>query len=119
METLICPQCGAQLDETHVTGDVVRCSYCATQFRVPQPQPVFQPKTQPPPQQFVVNYAPAKPKGVGTVVAANAAREKANAAAAVANAARQPRNAAELANVMFGNAQRQQANTNAAKSSGH
>jgi hypothetical protein len=42
METLICPQCGAQLDETHVTGDVVRCQYCATQFRVPAAQPELQ-----------------------------------------------------------------------------
>ncbi|MBV9215686.1 MAG: hypothetical protein JO053_05875 [Acidobacteria bacterium] len=46
METLICPQCGAQLDETHVTGGIVCCQYCNTQFRLhsaspPPPTPRF------------------------------------------------------------------------------
>lgn len=165
METLLCPQCGAQLDESHVTGEVVHCAYCGTQFRVPRPQPAFQQQAQP----YVFVETRTAPKAaigliaampivivlvvcafIGTIfyfvfttiertvgtavnsaqrtandaqtaansikVAANAAREKANAAAA--NAGRKPVNAAELANVMF-NTERQRANANAVKSSGH
>jgi|GEM_PF-4446112 len=61
METLICPQCGAQLDESHVTGDVVRCQYCATQFRVPYATPTFEQQQQPP---AVVNMKVMK-TGIG------------------------------------------------------
>ena len=62
METLICPQCGGQLDETHVTGDVVRCQYCATEFRVPRSAPVFEQ-----PQPVEVNLRAVK-TGIGIVV---------------------------------------------------
>jgi hypothetical protein len=62
METLICPQCGAQLDESHVTGDVVRCQYCATQFRVPHAAPTFD--RQPAPA--VVNMKAVK-TGIGII----------------------------------------------------
>jgi hypothetical protein len=61
METLICPQCGAQLDESHVTGDMVRCQYCATEFRVPRTAPVFEE-----PQPVAVNLRAVK-TGIGII----------------------------------------------------
>jgi len=143
METLICPRCGAQLDETHVTGDIVRCQYCATEFRVPQqPAPAFQR-----PQPVAVNLRAVK-TGIGIIAlmpivimlivfvfvggiiyfvfssinhtvgtTVNAVQKSVNDAQTQANVMKAAANAARAAANTAANAARQAANSNIALSS--